>query len=105
MGAEVNAKELYYHLCNEWMVIAVCIVFSPDPPHQINNDSLLQCYLITNGETMMLAGYGDFVVLSDHIWLLYMLPQYVAMSPFWNVMQMDSRNVMQMDSRNVTRMD
>nr|POF00530.1 hypothetical protein CFP56_40360 [Quercus suber] len=27
--------------------------------------------------------YGDFVFLSDHIWLLYMLPQYVARSPAW----------------------
>ena len=83
MGAEVNAKELYYHLCNEWMGIVVYIVFSLDPPHQIDNDSLLQCYLITNGENVMLVGYGNFVVLSDHIWLLYMLPQYVAMSPVW----------------------
>nr|XP_023920217.1 TMV resistance protein N-like [Quercus suber] len=83
MGAEVNAKEPYSHLCNEWMGIAVCVVFSPHPHHQIHNYNYLHCLFITNGEIGVLAGYGDFVFLSDHIWLLYMLPQYVARSPAW----------------------
>ena len=70
IGAEVNIKESYSQLCNEWMRIAVCVVFCS---HH-NRDSLF-CWLIANGKRMYSAlAVGNIVVLSNHIWLLYLLP-------------------------------
>ena len=80
MGAEVNIKvETSSHLCDEWMGIAVCVVFSCLPHHHIDD----YCYcaitsrLIVNGEGMnTTAGTIRMVGLSDHMWLFYLLPQY-----------------------------
>ncbi|KAM4075778.1 hypothetical protein ACJW30_12G014100 [Castanea mollissima] len=77
IGAEVNIKEPFSHLCNDWMGIAVCVVFCSHPHHQIPNGDSLSCWLVANGKKMSSApNTGHIVVLSDHIWLLYLLPQY-----------------------------
>ncbi|XP_050254552.1 disease resistance protein RPV1-like [Quercus robur] len=77
IGAEVNIKEPFSRLCNEWMGIAVCVVFCSHPHHQIPNGDSLSCWLVANGKKMSSApNTGHIVVLSDHIWLLYLLPQY-----------------------------
>ena len=73
IGAEVNIKESSSHLCDDWMGTAVCIVSSYSP-----KDSLT-CQFIANGKVMfsipdVFDERHDF--LSDHIWLLYLLPQY-----------------------------
>ena len=70
--AEVNIKESYSQLCNEWMGIAVCAVFC-----SYHNCDSLFCWLTANGKRMSSTlAIGNIVVLSDHIWLLYLLPQF-----------------------------
>ena len=80
IGVEVNIKvETSSHLCDEWMGIAVCIVFSCVQDHWIDNcyDNDLTCRLIVNGEEMNdTIGPLSIVALSDHMWLFYWLPQY-----------------------------
>ena len=72
IGAEVNIKESYSQLCNEWMGIAVCAIFCS----YHNRDSLF-CWLTANGKRISSAlAIGSIVILSDHIWLLYLLPQF-----------------------------
>ncbi|XP_065625392.1 TMV resistance protein N isoform X3 [Quercus suber] len=72
IGAEVNIQESYSKLCNEWMGIAVCVVFCSH-----HNRDPLFCWLTANGKRMSSApAIGNIVVLSDHIWLLYLLPQF-----------------------------
>ena len=72
IGAEVSVKEHSSHLCDEWMGIAVCIVFSsifiPSPTFR----------LIANGKEMStrIDIPSSIVGLSDHIWLFYLLRQY-----------------------------
>ena len=87
-GTEVHIKEPSSHLCNEWMGIAVSVVFCYNP-HQFDysisflnrrqthyRGSIL-CWLIVNGKKMSPAASTVTIgVLSDHNWLLYFLPQY-----------------------------
>ena len=76
-GVEVNIKEPSSHLCDEWMGIAVCVVFCSLSQHQIYDTCLLSCEFIANGKLMSATPRTRTVVgLSDHIWLLYLLPRY-----------------------------
>ena len=72
IGAEVNIKEPSSHLCDDWMGIAICVVFSS------LHDLSLSCQLIARGKVMFtsLASDYEIVGLSDNIWLCYLLPQY-----------------------------
>ncbi len=57
LGAELNIKEPYSHLCNELMGIVVCVVFCSQerhPHHQIDNHNDLSCWLIANGKEVCL---------------------------------------------------
>lgn len=63
------------HLCNELMEIAVCVVFFSSPQKSFR-DSKLSCWLIINGKEMSCALGIEIDVLSYHIWLLYLLPQF-----------------------------
>ncbi|KAM3731255.1 hypothetical protein ACB098_12G149100 [Castanea mollissima] len=76
MGNKVNIMEPFSHLCNDWIGIAVCIVFCPLRHHQIRYNPV-SCNLSANGKDMSFRlGISDrFVAFSDHIWLLYVLPQ------------------------------
>ena len=57
MGDEANIKEPS-NLCNEWMGIAVCVVFRSHPNHQI--DKRLYLDLTTKGnEELFGPTYGD----------------------------------------------
>ncbi|KAK4594849.1 hypothetical protein RGQ29_018540 [Quercus rubra] len=78
IGAEISIQVPYSLLCNEWMGIAVCVVFCCLPHHQIHVDNChLFCRLIVNGKQINLApGIIGNDYLSDHIWLLHLLPQY-----------------------------
>nr|POE95776.1 disease resistance protein rps4 [Quercus suber] len=78
IGVEISIQEPYSLLCNEWMGIAVCVVFCCLPHHQIHVDCChLFCRLTINGKQINLApGIIGNDYLSDHIWLLYLLPQY-----------------------------
>ena len=59
------------------MGIAVCIVFCSYSHNQILKDYSLSCHLIANGKEMCVApNTGEIVPLSDHIWLIYLLPQF-----------------------------
>ena len=80
LGATVNIKEPYSHLCNELIGIAVCVVFCSlehHPPHQINPNLGLSCWLIANGTRMSSAPsvWGTLKAISSNLWLLYLLPQ------------------------------
>ncbi|XP_030935982.1 TMV resistance protein N-like [Quercus lobata] len=78
MGAEVNIKQPS-HLYNEWMGIVVCIVFcSHDVDHQISCLIPLYCSLTANGKRMSPALGNSLIpkVLPDHLWLLYVTPQF-----------------------------
>ncbi|XP_050240615.1 disease resistance protein RUN1-like isoform X2 [Quercus robur] len=75
MGAKVTITVSSY-LCDEWMGIAVCVVFCSLPHHQIDLEGVLECWLMVNGKYMSCApSMITFVALSDHIWLLYVLRQ------------------------------
>ena len=72
IGAEVNIKEPSSHLCDDWMGIAICVVFSS--LHIL----LLSCQLIARGKVLSTSLRSDYKIvgLSDNIWLCYLLPQY-----------------------------
>ena len=75
MGAKVTITVSSY-LCDEWMGIAVCVVFCSLPHHQIDLEGVLECWLMVNGKYMSYApSMITFVALLDHIWLLYVLRQ------------------------------
>ena len=78
MGAVVNIKEPSSYLCtNEWMGIAVCVVFCFLPHHQTKGYCSLSCQLIVNGnELCVTPNMVREIGSSDHIWLLYLLNQY-----------------------------
>ncbi|KAK4594858.1 hypothetical protein RGQ29_018545 [Quercus rubra] len=77
IGREVSIQEPNSLLCNEWIGIAVCAVFCSHPHHQILKEASLSCWLIVNGKQMHSSpGTIEFVLLSDHTWLLYLLPQF-----------------------------
>ena len=64
-------------LCTAWMGIAVCAVFCSRPPHQIHRSNHVYCELIANGKrTYGGPNTSNIVVLSDHVWLLYLPRQY-----------------------------
>ena len=75
-GDEVNIMEPFSHLCNDWIGIAICIVFCPRH-HQIDNDPVI-CSLSANGKYIsFIISICKKVALSDHIWLMYLLHQYL----------------------------
>ena len=76
MGAEVNIKEPSSHLfTNEWMGIAVCVVFCSLQHKQLNH--ILGLNFIVNGNKLnSIPKIGHKSGLSDNIWLLYFLKQY-----------------------------
>ena len=78
MGAEVNVKEPSSRLCtNEWMGIAICVVFCLRSHHQIKGCCSLSHQLIVNGNKLNATTYiGQDVGSSDHVWLTYLLKQY-----------------------------
>ena len=75
IGAVVNTKEPS-HLCNEWMGIAVCAIFCSQ--HSQRKFGVpIQCLLTANRRIVSsIIGHDHIDVLSDHIWLLYLLPQF-----------------------------
>ena len=77
MGNKVNIMEPFSLLCNDWIGIAICVVFCDLPHYQIH-DHQVSCILSTNGKKMPLTYIIDYVVVasSDHIWLMYLLPQH-----------------------------
>nr|POE69669.1 tmv resistance protein n [Quercus suber] len=73
IGAEVNIKESSSHLCDGCVGIAVCVVFSCFLYFSVD------IRLIANGKVMSstVNVNHEFVCLSNHIWLCYLLPQYL----------------------------
>ncbi|XP_030936579.1 TMV resistance protein N-like [Quercus lobata] len=74
MGHEVNIMEPFSHLCNDGIGIAFCIVFCTLPSHPIQYYSPISCELKINGKYFNYVS-GELVALSNHIMLLYFLPQ------------------------------
>ena len=73
IAAEVNIKEHSSHLCDEWMGTVVCFISSSHLKFS------LSCRLIANGKVMSAriddGYYYSLGLLSDHIYLCYLLPQ------------------------------
>ena len=78
IGDEVSIQEPNSLLCNEWIGIAVCAVFCSDPHRQIIKGVSLYYDLIVNRKhtNRRFGFHPGFVPLSDHTWLLYLLPQF-----------------------------
>ena len=74
IGDEVNIMEPFSHLCNDGIGIAFCVVFCTLPSHPIQYYSPISCELAVNGKYFNYVS-GEMVALSDHITLLYFLPQ------------------------------
>ena len=74
LGDKVNIMEPFSHLCNDWIGIAVCVVFCTLPPEGYK---IVSCLFSVNGKYMSFALYIKKKMVSslDHIWLLYLLPQ------------------------------
>ena len=72
----MNIKEPSSHFFDELMGIAICVVFCSLPHHQIDNGCSLACQLTVNGKELFTVGAARTVGLSDHSWLLYLLPSY-----------------------------
>jgi hypothetical protein len=69
MGPEVNIKLHYSHLCNDFMGIALCAVFSSDG---ITSKSIW-CSFKVNGKEIdtVVRGEETTTIASDHILLYY----------------------------------
>ena len=76
MGDEVTIMEPFSHLCNDWIGIAICLLFCPLPHKQFYNLPV-SFSLIVNGKLkpLSLNIFNNMVALSNHIWLWYFLPQ------------------------------
>ena len=70
-GTKVNIEQPA-HLCNQWMGIAICVVFC-----SLDISRCLECLLTANGKRMSIGYCGscEKVVSSDHLWLIYLTPQ------------------------------
>ena len=100
IGNEVSLQEPYSLLCNEWMGIAVCVVFCSLPCYQIHGDFLLTCSLIANGEEMPVApATRKIFPLFDHIWLIYFLPQFYEEKDIKLVWECDANGFSQIGAR------
>uniref|UniRef100_A0A2N9G7D4 TIR domain-containing protein n=1 Tax=Fagus sylvatica TaxID=28930 RepID=A0A2N9G7D4_FAGSY len=76
MGDEANIKEPS-NLCNEWMGIALCVVFHSHPHHQVQNEpGRLDFWFTANGKRRFPLNITIPYILSDHLWLLYLSPSY-----------------------------
>ena len=76
MGDEANIKEPS-NLCNEWMGIALCVVFHSHPHHQVQNQpGRLGFWFTANGKRRFPLNITIPYILSDHLWLLYLSPSY-----------------------------
>jgi hypothetical protein len=61
MGDEANIKEPS-NLCNEWMGIALCVVFHSHPHHQVQNQpGQLNFWLTANGKRRFPQAFAIFL--------------------------------------------
>ena len=82
------------------MGIAVCVVFCSLPCHQIHGDFLVTCSLIANGKEMLVGpGTSKIVPLFDHIWLIYLLPQFYEEEDIKLVWECDANGFSQIGAR------
>ncbi|KAL0009384.1 hypothetical protein SO802_010886 [Lithocarpus litseifolius] len=96
IGDEVSIQEPYSLLCNEWMRIAVCVVFCSHSHHQTLKDCSISCCLIVNGKQVHVApSIREVVPLSDHIWLLYLLPQFYEKEDIKSLLECDANGFCQ----------
>ena len=75
IGDGVNIMEPFSHLRNDWIGIAVCVVFCSLQRRQIQSNSPIRCKLTVDGNGFDYIP-GETVFLSDHIHLCYILPQF-----------------------------
>jgi hypothetical protein len=72
MGPEVNIKQHYSHLCNDWMGIALCAVFCASI-HDAITSKYINWTFIVNGNKIRIPapGVGFTSIASDHILVSY----------------------------------
>ena len=86
------------------MGIAICAVFSRHHPHDQldDNERTLVCRLIANGyqdRKSIWVSYKYGRVLSDHLWLLYLFPQYFGDSWIDKLRKFDANGFIQLGIR------
>ena len=92
IGDEVNIMEPFSHLCNDWIGIAVCVVFCSLPRHQIQSDYPVSCRLTVNGKVFnSVPGEWLFyqIILNYFICYLNSSRTRSTENHHGNVMQMD----------------
>ena len=82
MGDETNIKEPS-NLCNEWMGIALCVVFCSHPHQRDIRYAYLHFWLTANGKRKFPQFIYIPYVLSDHLWLHYLSPSYYERKLLW----------------------
>ena len=91
MGDEVKIMEPFSHLCNDWIGIAVCVVFCTLPHHQYQGDSPITCKLTFHrNELHILPGEVVANALLDHIFLIFMLPQLSLKEDIKSLLEFDA---------------
>jgi hypothetical protein len=81
MGDEANIKEPS-NLCNEWMGIALCIVFCAHPnPQSDEQYGLLHFrFTVNENENLIVSSFGFLKishVLPDQLWLFYLTSSFI----------------------------
>ena len=69
-GTNVNIEQPS-HLCNQWMGIAICVVFC-----SCDTYPTLECFLTANGKRMSIGDCPSYKNISDHLWLVYVTPRF-----------------------------
>ena len=100
MGTEVKIIEPSYHLYDEWMGIAVCVVFCSPSYHQIYDKYSLSFQLIMNGKEVSPAPVIEPIVgSSNHIWLLYLASTFYQGEDIISLWECDENGFNQIDIR------
>nr|POE98730.1 hypothetical protein CFP56_70263 [Quercus suber] len=97
IGVEVTIKEPFSHLCDDWMGIAICVVFDSLPE---SLPKTISCQVIANGKVMsstICYHYSRVGLYSDHIWLCYLLPQYFNKEDIKLLNQCEANELSQID--------
>ena len=107
VGTMVIAQVVPSHLCNKWMGMAVCAVFSCHFLHSRKNCSMelcfLRCHIEANKHVSVkesaIFSYKFAWIGSHHLWLLYFHPECFDENARAVLSQIEENKVIQMEVR------
>ena len=107
VGTMVIAQVVPSHLCNKWMGMAVCAVFSCHFLHSRKNCSMelcfLRCHIEVNKHVSVkesaIFSYKFAWIGSHHLWLLYFHPECFDENARAVLSQIEENKVIQMEVR------